>query len=384
MKILFTVEFYEPHKGGAEEVVKQLAECLVKFGHQVSVATSFISERKGKELNGVKVQSFRISGNLVRGIKGSEGEIKKYQKLLTDDWDVVINYAAQIWTTDLIFEVLDKVKAKKILVPCGYSGLGRPEYKEYFEQLPAYLGRYDSLVYMSPNYQDKVFGDAHGLGVKAILIPNGASGEEFSAKDKFKIKEKLGIRTKYLAITVANHYLAKGHGFVIKAFKKLKRKDISLLIIGEVPGKSGIFKLAHLLRGCYKNCFVSGWFDKSIKIVSGKNRQLVLSAYKNADLFLFGSEIECAPLVMYESFAARVLFITRDVGNVRDHENLLKIVKTPEEMAETANFYLDHPDERNNIIDLAFAEWQNKYDWGIIVKQYENLFQKLVRSNVER
>ena len=86
---------------------------------------------------------------------------------------------------------------------------------------------------------------------------------------------------------------------------------------------------------------------------------------------------------MYESFAAKVLFITREVGNVRDHENLLKIIETPKEMATTANFYLDHPNERSKVIDLAYSEWQSKYDWVIIAKQYENFFIKLVVDNGE-
>ena len=133
MKILFTVEFYEPRKGGAEEVVKQIAERMAKAGNEVVVATTFFEGRDFDELNGVKIESFKISGNLVNGIKGSKGEIERYKKLLRDNFDVIFNYAAQSWTTDLTFDVLGKIKAKKVLVPCGYSGLKNPKYKEYFE-----------------------------------------------------------------------------------------------------------------------------------------------------------------------------------------------------------------------------------------------------------
>ena len=51
-----------------------------------------------------------------------------------------------------------------------------------------------------------------------------------------------------------------------------------------------------------------------------------------------------------------------------------------EEMAKKANFYLDHPNERGKIIDTAFSEWQEKYDWAKIVKQYESLFSYLLSS----
>ena len=61
MKILHTVEFYEPCKGGAEEVVKQLSECLVAMGHDVTVATTIDKDRTPGKINGVLVLSFDIS-----------------------------------------------------------------------------------------------------------------------------------------------------------------------------------------------------------------------------------------------------------------------------------------------------------------------------------
>lgn len=38
MKILFCVEFYYPSMGGAQEVVRQLAERMAAYGHEVCVA----------------------------------------------------------------------------------------------------------------------------------------------------------------------------------------------------------------------------------------------------------------------------------------------------------------------------------------------------------
>ena len=55
MKILHTVEFYHPSIGGMQEVVKQLSERLVLLGHDVTVATTKMSERKESCINGVKI-----------------------------------------------------------------------------------------------------------------------------------------------------------------------------------------------------------------------------------------------------------------------------------------------------------------------------------------
>src|SRR6266567_1231523 len=99
MKILHTVEFYSPSVGGMQEVVKQLSERLVELGHDVTVATTKLSERKEKIINGVKISEFDVSGNLVRGLKG---DIEKYENFLIEsDFDVVVNFAAQQWATDI-------------------------------------------------------------------------------------------------------------------------------------------------------------------------------------------------------------------------------------------------------------------------------------------
>ncbi len=380
MKILFTVEFYEPRKGGAEEVVKQLAERFVRNGHEVTVATSAVDERKENILNGVRIESFELGGNLATGIRGTKKEIARYRALLCADFDVVVNYAAQIWPSDLAFDILSAMKAAKVFVPCGYSRLTHPDFKEYFERLSSYLRQYDKLVYMSPNYQDKRFGDEHGLGEKSVIISNGAAEEEFLMPDTFNIRTVLGIRAKHLAISVSNHYQAKGHSFVRKAFRMMRhRRDTTLLIIGERVSGRLKNKVGHFMFD-YLWCWLAGIFSGNVRLVSGKDRALVVSAYKSADLFLFGSRVECAPLVMYESFAGRALFISTGVGNIPDYADHAKIVKTPEEMARTADYYLDNEIDRQALVEKAFMMWKEKYTWAVIADEYETLFKSLCQK----
>lgn len=370
MKIIHTVEFYEPHKGGAEEVVKQLSEGFVKRGHKVIVLTTFIPNRRDKFINGVEIESFKISGNSVRGIKEkAKGEISRYQDfLLKSNADIILNYAAQTWTTDLTLPLLDNIKAKKILVPCGYSGLTWRRYKEYYSKLPSYLKKYDKLVYMSDNYQDKIFGDEHGLSSKAVIIPNGAGREFLASLSNFR--KRFNIKTPYLLLNVSNHYVSKGHKFIIDALKLLKRRDVTLIIIGE---KSNFFSRGN----CYPFCKFQSFFDKRLKLLTGVPRKEVISAFQEADLFLFGSKIECAPLVMYESFASKTLFITTEVGNVSDHREIIRIVKTPKEMAEVVDYFLNNPQARLELVNAAFRVWQNGYTWDHIIDKYEKLYREL-------
>ncbi|RYX78295.1 alpha-L-glycero-D-manno-heptose alpha-1,3-glucosyltransferase, partial [bacterium] len=125
MNILITSEFYYPNIGGAEKVAQIIAEGLVKKGHLVTVATTYLVDRKLDVLGGVKIEEFDITGNAAKQIQeNKKGDIKRYQELLLDTkFDVLFQYAAQTWHTDIAFKVLDKITAKKILVPCGFSGL---------------------------------------------------------------------------------------------------------------------------------------------------------------------------------------------------------------------------------------------------------------------
>uniref|UniRef100_UPI00404774C9 hypothetical protein n=1 Tax=Algoriphagus sp. TaxID=1872435 RepID=UPI00404774C9 len=54
MKILHTFGFYFPSVGGAQEVVKQLSGRLAEHGHEVTVATTKLKNRKTLNMNGVK------------------------------------------------------------------------------------------------------------------------------------------------------------------------------------------------------------------------------------------------------------------------------------------------------------------------------------------
>ena len=139
MKILHTTEFYAPAVGGMQEVVRQLSERLARSGHEVTVATTFLPERNGTVLAGVNLASFRIRGNWATGCTG---ETERYREfLLRSDFDIVTNFAAQQWTTDLALDILAQIRAKKVFVPTGFSKLDVPRYHEYYRLMPGWMNQ---------------------------------------------------------------------------------------------------------------------------------------------------------------------------------------------------------------------------------------------------
>lgn len=70
MRILHTVELDHPSTGGAQEVVRGVSEALVASGHDVTVATTRLPERRDAVVNGVRIEESDVAGCAAHGITG--------------------------------------------------------------------------------------------------------------------------------------------------------------------------------------------------------------------------------------------------------------------------------------------------------------------------
>jgi len=314
MKILHTTKSYHPSGGGMYEVTKRLSEELVKLGHDVTVATKKPSESLNENINGVKVVTFNISGNLALGLGG---EIKKYQDfLINSDFDIITDFAAQHTLTDAMLPILDKIKAKKVFVPTGFTAFYMKEYKDYFENMRTWFKKYDMNVFLSNDYRDINF--ARENNVKNItIIPNGASKEEFLQKTDIDIRKKLSIpKDDFLTLHIGSHTGMKGHNESMKIFSKANIKNATFLLVGN-DKNTGCKKECEKKATKLNNSKIFKKLNKKI-IITTLDRQETVAAYKEADLFLFPSNIECSPIVLFEAMASKTPFLTTDVGNAQE------------------------------------------------------------------
>ncbi len=402
MRILHAVESYYPSVSGAPEVVRHLSERMVKAGHDVTVATRKLPERKSLVHNGVKIVEFNVRPTSNRGmstVTGLSGDTKKYQEfLLREKFDVIMTYAAQQWTTDLMLPILNKIKAKKVIVPCGYSALYDPEYKQYFKELPGYLRQFDASVYLSEDYRDINFARKHKI--KSIhVIANGADENEFSnlpsRVEKRQLHKKYGIRGLVLMM-VGNYTGEKGHTELLAVFKRLPFTRVTLVSAGTPTPGVGSYDM---FKEQAERINTSRKFPgKKVVMIDGTNRKLVLRMLLSADIFVFLSNIEASPLVLYEANAAGVPFIATPAGNsaeiakwtgggviVKAHDmpngrvkarikdSLMLITKLG------YNFSLRHKLGRN-----GRSMWQKKYTWKQLTQEYLELYQQLLAGDKKR
>jgi len=392
MKILHTVESYLPATGGMVKVVQELSERLTQKGHQLTVATSYHPQRTQSMINKVKINQFKIKGKAVTGYQAEKKELQRYQDfLLQSDFDIITNFAAQQWATDLALPILSRIKAKKVFVPTGFSGLYYPQYKQYFIKMKHWMKQYDMNVFLSNNYRDINFARENGVK-KRVLIPNGASAEEFLSAQRIDMRKQLGIPPgHFLIMLVGAHTGAKGHREAIEIFRKATITNATLLIVS-------YSSLTRCARQCFlaKNIFKilpKRRVDKKQLIITSLSRQETINAYKIADLFLFPSNIECSPLVLFESMASKTPFLTTDVGNSKEiikwsKSGLLlpttintqgfSYARVDQSVKVLENIYNDSQ-QRLKMARSGYQAWQKHFTWEKIARHYEKLYQSLLQ-----
>ncbi len=389
LKIVHAVESYYPSIGGMQEVVRQLSERMVKNGHQVTVVTRKLSERTEEIVNGVIIKEFNIQGSEARGLSG---EIQEYREfLLRQEYDVITFFAAQQWATDLALPLLTKLKAKKVFVPTGFSMLYNPVYTKYYENIKKALHHFDMNVFLSDNYRDINFARDNGI-TKNILIPNGAAKDEFDAETGFNIRAKYNLpETEKIILHVGSYTGFKGHIEAIQLFAKAKLRNTTLLLLG-----NDLNKLKYdLLRR------PRSWKIILILLLQGKkiimdtvSRKETVQAYKESTWFLFPSNIECSPIVLFECLAAGLPFLTTDVGNAaeiiswtegglllptdKDEHGYSHVdIKAGSEMIRSCL-----TDQRKHAILAANGHkaWLEKFSWEIITERYLQLYHELLAN----
>jgi glycosyltransferase involved in cell wall biosynthesis len=381
LKILHCVEFYHPSPGGAQAVVRHASRELVRRGHEVTVATMRLPHRDETELDGARIEEFDVSGNAVHGITG---EVERYRSFVAGGgFDVVMTYAAQQWTTDALLPVLEEISCGTVLAPCGFSGLEDPAYATYFDDLPERLGHFDELIFHSDTYQDIEFARRAGLE-NLNVVPNGAGREEFeSLESDFRERHRIDP-AEPLLLTVGPHNWLKGHALALEGFRRAEIDGGTLVVIGNRP----------LRLGCQWDCRrralgvrIRGG-GKRVSILDVP-RDEVLAAYKAADLFVFGSQVEASPLVLFEAVASGTPFISTAAGNAEEIAEWTgggvvvpserkngRVTASPEAFAAEVTRLWSDGMGRARLAESGRSRWLAEFTWDRIAERYEEVYER--------
>ena len=380
MNILICSEFFYPSVGGAQKVALELSTNLKKMGHKVHVATSRIhkKQKKYEYKFDIFINRFDISGNFIKGIKG---EKKRYISFLKKgNFDAILFYAAQQWTFDTTLDHLESINSNLYLATCGFSRLHNRRYRNYYKILSKKLKIINCNIVHSNTYQDAKFLNKFKIKNK-VLIPNGA-GNEFKKKSKKNFLKKIGISKNDINIlNVSSFKFNKGQDLSILSFFLLNsEKKLNLILIGDKFESIFYQAYLYLLKYVVQICFRS----KKIYFVKNLDREYVTSSFFECDYFLFTSRIECSPLVLFESSAAGLPFLSLNVGNSLEISKWLKSGFVFSNVLFLSNFLnkLLRKKNINKLSNNGIKNFKKYYNWDKITKKYLKTFKKYNKKNV--
>lgn len=387
LNIAHCVESYAPALGGMPEVVKQLSERLVRMGHRVTVFTSDHAKRDFTELHGVRIRSFALSGNAVNGIVGDTSPY--LSALKHGGFDVITFFAAQQWSADAALPHLVELSAKKVFVPTGFSLFHDARYAGYYAEMPKWLAGMDLNVFLSHRYRDIDMARAQGLE-NMTVIPNGAAEEEFDGPAVIDMRNALSVAPDQpLLLHVGSYTGIKGHKEAIRIFLSATTGNSVLVLAG-----NGNLELKHFFEHHWR-FFALRWRARLLKkriLFVEPDRASTVALMKQADLFLFPSQVECSPIVLFESMAAGVPFLASQAGNSQEiaewshggwimpgtwDSNEWEHVDVAQ-AARQLTTLLAAPEHLRTTGRAGHRAWKERFTWQRIAEQYAEQYQHLV------
>lgn len=233
-----------------------------------------------------------------------------------------------------------------------------------------------SFIYHDSNYVDYELGKnlLHINNRRHCIIPNGYDPEEFSSIEKSDLVDKKIITT------VANTFPFKGHDLCIHVLDELsKTEKFEYHIFCTTPSwVVAKMKLKWLLEKSSKREWMHVHVDS--------RREKMIKYLSASKCMLFLSQKEVSPLVLIESCAAKIPWVSFDVGNANSipggfiveaqaDGNGNKIMST--EVCDSVKIVimsiLNSGKNTNTDTDII-DDFLNKRSWSNISRSYDEFF----------
>jgi glycosyltransferase involved in cell wall biosynthesis len=240
-----------------------MAEETLSRGHEVCV---FTGEHKG-DWNGVRVT------DLVN--------------TLNEKWDLIVVHGGDVGVQDFVLR-----HAKDIQSPILFM-LIVPSMSQ------TYLNAIQDVKYVGcSTIEDWDYVNDRGVVEKSVQISHGIDPKISTGTKGFR--EKYGITTKYMILSCGGYWPNKAMRELVEAFDKVGRDDITLVLTG-YDNRHGI----------------KPEDSKNVKALMIDDRDEVLSAIADADIYIMHSHKEGFGLVLLESMLNKTPWASRNIAGAK-------------------------------------------------------------------
>lgn len=264
-KILFVVHRYPPFPGGSENYVRDMAEEVVRRGHEAVVLTG---EHKG-DRNGVKVTS--------------------NAEILGQKWDLIVVHGGDVGVQDFI---LNRSHAIAEISPMLFM-LIIPSESETYKHACEHV----QFIGCSAK-EDWEWVKKKGLEKKARRVIHGIDERISTGMPGFR--QKYGIKTELMFLSCGGYWPNKAMHELVDTFNKVGRYDITLVLTG--------YDNRHRLMPQE---------SEYVKPLMIEDRDDVMSAISEADLYIMHSHREGFGLVLLESMLNHTPWAARNIAGAK-------------------------------------------------------------------
>lgn len=301
LKIGIAVNHFHPSIGGAELVVKVLADYLHEH-HQVYVFTRRLKGRDQRDYK-YKVIEYR-PGDL-----GTFDRNTKDLKL-----DVLLIYSDVF---DFFRHVSIRSNSYRLIIAlCGANWLySHPNYINIFIRNIFHV---EALICHSKRERDFKLCSSPRVIDKTVIIPNGLDVTEFDANTLSRKELAPEIADKRWILNVANFFPGKGQEHLVDIIESMPdHNEIAYLqVFSDID-----FAIGHILEHKWKKAIMRiKRLGVAVKTLKNLPREKVVGYFKQSNVLACTSEKEVAPIVLLESMGASLPWIATNVGNAQDLE----------------------------------------------------------------
>lgn len=341
--VAYTVHRFWPAVGGTELAVLGTAAELVRRGH---AATAITSDEPGSPpidaREGVSIRRFQLQ---------RRGKFRfpprAYSEFVRDGpWDVVHVHGQRVWSSDHLFKHVPKIRQPKVFTAHGFHQwhMHRRDPLElwyYRWHLPRMLRPFDLVIALTQGEVEELvtFGVPRD---RIVVLPDGVNLHEYDrapAERDFRVRH--GIRRKHMLLYAGGFYDNKRVDFLIRAVAQMK-EDVELVVVGK-DSSGGEMRA--------KSEGLAAMLHAPVRFLGALPREDLVKAFFEADLFLLGSKFEGFGIVLLETLAAGVPFVSAPCGAAPDlaSRGAGRLAATPEDMAKQADELLRDPDLRKRM-----------------------------------
>ena len=373
--------YMPPVVGGIVTHTYFLAKELVKRGHEVHVI-SFNSKNFGEKIHeNIHVHGFGgcidVNGLYSVGSKVDLPGVIAFLKKLKPDIlhfhhkTSTIEFALHNLKEELNIPIVNTIHTQAGSLET-FSFIDTVHYLHYNALADELKKASNGIIAVSKYNKDELV--KRGISPEKIeVLANGVPLKDFDEWTKESARKKLNISmNEKIVLFVGRHSPEKGIDVLISAFKKLKKENTKLIIVG----KGEFTPLYKFLAGDSKNIIFTG-------VLSQKE---IRPYYKAADVFVLSSVcFEAQGLTLMEAMAAGVPVISTKTGG---SEELVKkgnaglIVKPRDHTAlkDAMEKLLKDPALRKKFGINGYNLIKAEYSWDIITENVEKIYNNVLKK----